>query len=303
MVDHNNRITIAKQIIHHTQQAFDIGRMETDRRLIEHIEHPGRTTSHRTSEGHALTLSIGKRCARTVEAQIPKSQLLQTLDRLLCLSNDRACHRLHIFRQACGNRRQPPAQFIKRERCCFGQVLPIEQRRTRTLRKTRATAIGAGLLLQELGNACKAFVILHFRKRILHRVHRTVIREIELGGMVLVLRHIDNMLLFHRAMQNDILLLRSQLTIRNIDAHTHFLRDLRHERPYELTPRCNRPFFKRKFRVCDKGAFIHLTHHARSTTRWASARAVERQIFSAWPIESHMTDRTFERLFSGNIQA
>lgn len=32
-------------------------------------------------------------------------------------------------------------------------------------------------------------------------------------------------------------------------------------------------------------------------------RAVERQIFSAWPIEFHMTDRTFERFFGGNIQA
>ena len=121
--------------------------------------------------------------------------------------------------------------------------------------------------------------------------------------MVLILRHIENVLLLHRAMQNDILLLRSQLAIRNIDPHAHFLRDLRHERPHELAPRRNRPFFKRELGICDKGALVHFAHHARSTTRRASARAVECQIFSAWPIEFHMTDRTFERFFGGNIQA
>lgn len=107
-------------------------------------------------------------------------------------------------------------------------------------------ATGAGALLEEARHAGKPLLVLHLGKRVFHGVDGTVVREVELGGVVLVLGHVEDVALFHGAMQHDVLLVIGEVTVWHVDAHAHLLGDLRHERPHDLTPRCDRPLLERE---------------------------------------------------------
>ena len=116
MVDHNNRIAIAKQIIHHTQQAFDIGRMEADRRLIEHIEHAGRAVAHGAGQLHPLPLAGRERRRGAVERQVAEPQVEQPPRRARKSLADAPRHGAHLLRQAVRHALHPVIQLRERHR-------------------------------------------------------------------------------------------------------------------------------------------------------------------------------------------
>ena len=67
VVDNNHGVAVIHQITHHAHQAVDIGRMQADRRLVQHIEHARRSVAHHASELHALTLARGERGTGAIE--------------------------------------------------------------------------------------------------------------------------------------------------------------------------------------------------------------------------------------------
>ena len=67
VVNNNHGVAVIHQISHHAYQAVDIGRMQADRRLVQHIKHACRSVTHHASKLHALALTRGKRGAGAVE--------------------------------------------------------------------------------------------------------------------------------------------------------------------------------------------------------------------------------------------
>ena len=90
-------------------------------------------------------------------------------------------------------------------------------------------AIRTGPLLEEARDAGKSLFVLHLGKGVLHRIDRAVVREVEFGGVILVLGYVEYVTFFHGPVQHDFLLVVGEITIGHVDAHVHFLGDLRHE--------------------------------------------------------------------------
>ena len=67
VVDNDHGVAVIHQIAHHTYQAVDIGRMQADRGLVQHIEHTRRSVAHHAGELHALALTRGERGTGAVE--------------------------------------------------------------------------------------------------------------------------------------------------------------------------------------------------------------------------------------------
>ena len=70
VVHEHHGVTVVQEVVHHTEQALDVGRVQADGRLVKHVEHAVRTVAHGAGELHALALARRKRGARAVEAQI-----------------------------------------------------------------------------------------------------------------------------------------------------------------------------------------------------------------------------------------
>ena len=67
VVDNDHGVAVIHQIAHHAYQAADIGRMQANRGLVQHIEHARRSVTHHAGELHALTLARGERGTGAVE--------------------------------------------------------------------------------------------------------------------------------------------------------------------------------------------------------------------------------------------
>ena len=54
VVDQDDGVAVGDEIVHHAGKPHDIRRVQTDRRLIEHIQHACRAVPHRPRKLHAL---------------------------------------------------------------------------------------------------------------------------------------------------------------------------------------------------------------------------------------------------------
>ena len=73
MIDQNDGVPIGNQIVHHTGKPHNIGGMQTDGGLVQHIENTGGAVAHRAGKLHPLALSGGECGCRTVKRQIAKA--------------------------------------------------------------------------------------------------------------------------------------------------------------------------------------------------------------------------------------
>ena len=121
--------------------------------------------------------------------------------------------------------------------------------------------------------------------------------------MALVLGHVEDMALLHGPVQHDFLLVVGEVAIGHVDAHAHFLGDLRHERPHELAPGSYRALFERERVIGDERRLVDFAHDARTSAGGAGARAVEGEVLGARTIERLVADRAFEWLFGSHVEA
>ncbi|MPN16986.1 hypothetical protein SDC9_164335 [bioreactor metagenome] len=107
MVNEHDGIAALQQVRHHADEAFDVGRMQADRGLVEHIEHAGGFVAHRAGELDPLALTGGEGRACPVERQVAQAELHEPGAHLHELTCDQLGHRSHVRRQRCGNGRHP----------------------------------------------------------------------------------------------------------------------------------------------------------------------------------------------------
>lgn len=70
VVDNNHGVAVVHQIAHHAHQAIDIGGMQADRRLVQHVQHARRSVAHHAGKLYALALTRRQCGAGAVERKV-----------------------------------------------------------------------------------------------------------------------------------------------------------------------------------------------------------------------------------------
>ena len=121
MIDENDGIAVRHEVVHHSGEAHDVGRVQTDARLIEHIEHAGRAVAHGAGQLHPLPLASRERRRGAVERQVTEPQVEQPPRRTRKSLADAPRHGAHLLRQAVRHAPHPVIQLRERHRARFVQ--------------------------------------------------------------------------------------------------------------------------------------------------------------------------------------
>src|SRR5690606_35583406 len=70
VVDEDHGVAVSKQVVHDAEQTLDVRGVQADRRLVEHVEDPGRAVTDGAGELDALALAGGKRGAGAVQGDV-----------------------------------------------------------------------------------------------------------------------------------------------------------------------------------------------------------------------------------------
>ena len=79
MLDDDHRVAAIAQALDRRGERLDVGRMQADRRLIEHVEHVDQARTERRGERDALRLAAAERPQRPVEREISDADVDQVL--------------------------------------------------------------------------------------------------------------------------------------------------------------------------------------------------------------------------------
>ena len=147
MVYQNNGVAVSDQVMHHRIQPHNIRRMQTDGRLIQHIEHSCGTVPHCTCQLHPLSLPGGQRGCRTIQRQVSKSQIHQPFGHSLEGFANRFRHRPHLFGQRIRHSRYPVHQFFQGHLTGLRKPYAPKSRCSGRIRKSATTAFRTDVLL------------------------------------------------------------------------------------------------------------------------------------------------------------
>ena len=153
MVDNNHGVAVIHQIAHYAHQAVDIGRMQANRRLVQHIKHARRSVAHHAGELHTLALTRGERSTGAVEREVIEPQVDQATSRAQKRIADIHCHGLHLGRQGCGHPAHPLNRLTQRHGRGLRQIDTAHLGLARNLGETRAAAVTARALAQKASHA------------------------------------------------------------------------------------------------------------------------------------------------------
>ena len=129
VVDEQDGIAVRHKIVHDGGQPHDVGRVQADRRLVEHIQHAGRAVAHRPRQLHALALTGRERGGGAVQRKIAKPQIDQPPGCVGKRFADALRHRAHYIRQRGGHARHPGAELVQRHAAGFIQPDAAQFRR------------------------------------------------------------------------------------------------------------------------------------------------------------------------------
>ena len=302
VVHHDHRVAVGEQIAHHLDEPVDVGGVQTDGRLVQHVQHAGGSVAHGAGQLHALALSGGQRGARAIEREIAQPQIDEAARRVLERLDDVVRHRAHLGRETIGHGVRPGDQLVEGLRGRLGQVDARNLREARLRGEARAVALGADALLEEAGHAPQTLFVLHLRQRVLHGVDGVVVGEVQLGEGVGLLRLVQDVLLLGWAGKHDVALGGRQLVEGHVGAHAHLARDLLHEVPHERAPGRDGAFVDGEPLVGHQRVQVHGAHDARAVALGAGAAAVEGQVLRAGAEELHAADGARDRALGGDVQ-
>ena len=97
--------------MHYPGQAYNIGRVQPDGRLVQHIQNAGCPIADSAGQLHPLALAGGERGRGAVKRQVAQSQIHQPFGGALECLADAFGHRAHFLRQTAGNTPYPLYQL------------------------------------------------------------------------------------------------------------------------------------------------------------------------------------------------
>ena len=270
--------------------------MQADRGLVQHVEHAGGAVAHRARQLHALAFAGGQRGARAIERQVAQSQLKQPPRRMLERLADGNRHGAQVFGKRLRDAVHPGHGLVERHLARLRQVYPAHEWASRRRRQARAFAIRARPLGQEAGHARQTLLVLRLCQRVLHGVDGVVVGEVEFGEVVALLRLVQDVLLFRRAVEDDVAFLGRQVAERHVKAHAHLAAHLLHEVPHQASPGKHRALVDGFALVGDQRGLVHAPHGAGAAAGGAGAAAVERKILRVGSEEGLSAGRACDRL-------
>ena len=300
MVHQHHGIAIGHQIVHHAHQPLQVVGMQTDGRLVKHIEHPGRAVAHGAGQLHALTLAGRQRGSRAIERQVSQSEVHQAARRVEERIADVLCHRAHLGRQRLRHALDPLDGIVKRHRGRFVQPDAPQPRRPRGVAQTRAMAVRAHAVLQVFGDAFHAALVLDLGECVLDGVDGAVVGEVELPVLLRVLADVMDVLLDHRPVVDDLFLTVGQVAERHVGAHAHLAAHVRHERPDEAAPHDDGAFVDGLRLVGHECGFVDDVRDAGALADRAGAAAVEGEVLCPGRLDLRPAFGADDRLHGGD---
>ena len=80
MLDDHQRVAQVAQLFQGLEQPHVVARMQSDRRLIEHVENTTQAAAELASQANSLRLAVGKARRRSRERKVIKPHVQQKLD-------------------------------------------------------------------------------------------------------------------------------------------------------------------------------------------------------------------------------
>ena len=303
VIDNDHGVAVIHQIAHHAYQAVDIGRMQTDRGLVQHIEYARRSVAHHAGELHALALTRGERSTGAIERKVIKTQVDQATGHAQKRIADIRRHGLHLVRQGCGHPTHPLNRLAQCHGSCLRQIDTAHLGLACRLGKTCAAAVAARSLAQKACNALKSLVVLNLGERILDRIDGVVIGKVERRDARAVFGNVENVLLYRRAVKHDIALSGRELVKRHVGAHAHLAGHLLHQVPHERAPGKHRTLVDSLRLVGHQARLVHLAHDTGAAAGGTRTAAVKGKVLGARRVKLATACRARERQASGNVKA
>ena len=107
-------IAVCYEVVHDSFQPFDVGGMQSDGGLVQHVEHPGGAVADSTGQLHPLALPGGEGGGSAVQGKVAKAQVHEPPGGDVEGLADTLCHGAHLLRQGGGDTGHPASQIRKR---------------------------------------------------------------------------------------------------------------------------------------------------------------------------------------------
>ena len=278
VVHQEDRVAVGDQVVHHRRQPPEVGRVEADGGLVQHIEDAGGAVAHRPGQLHPLPLPGGEGGRRPVHGQIAQPQVHEPPRRPLEGLADALRHGTHVLREGGGHALHPGGQVREGHPAGLVQADAPEARGPGGLGEPGAAAGGARVLPQELLHPLHALLILHLGEGVLHRVHGGEVGEVQLRHVVGVFGVIEDVLLHRRTVVDDVLLLVGEFPEGHVGADPHAAAHVGHQGPHEGIPGGHGPLIDGEGVVWHQGGPVHGAHHAGAGADGTGPLAVEGQL-------------------------
>ena len=161
MIDQENGIAVRDQIMHDTIQTHDVGRVQPDRRLVQHIEDARCPVANGSCQLHSLSFPGGK-CRRSpVQCKVGEPQIHEPPSGCLVRFTDALCHRFHLIRHCTRQAGNPFDGFGEGHSTGFRKRNTHEFRCPGFLRKPCSATIRTNRKPQEFFYPLHAIFIFH----------------------------------------------------------------------------------------------------------------------------------------------
>ena len=295
VVDNDSGIPVGEEFPDNRQDAVDVGGVQADGRLIQHVEDPGRPVAYGTGELHALALAVGQRRRRAVERQVGQAELHEAIHRLGHLLDNDAGHGSYLIRNEAGDALDPLAQLREREARGLAQVDALDQRGAYTFPQARAVAGGACAGDEVFFHAGEGLLVFRLRQGVFDRGDRVEVGEVQLRATGL--GGDDDVAFLSGPLVDDRLLRIAQVPEGHVRAHAHFAGDVLHELPHEGPPRGNRALVNSEGFIGHEGCSVDDALDARPLTHRARTARVKCHLLRTETVEGVSTLRARERHF------
>ena len=229
MIHEKDGIAVGDQVVHDAVQTHDVGRVQPDGRLIQHVEYAGRAVAHGSRELHPLPFPGGERGSRSVQRQVGKSQIHETAGSVPVRFADAFCHRLHLVRHRVRHAGDPVDGFGESHGTGLSQGNPHQPRCPGFLRKPCPAAVRTYGKPQKFLHALHALFVFYFREGILDGIDCVEKGEIHLAGRTAGLILVNHVMFDWRAVEDNLALLFRQLSERHVCPDAELSGDVLHQ--------------------------------------------------------------------------
>ena len=292
VIHQQDGVPVRHQIVHHAGESHNVGRVQTDGGLVQHIQDAGGAVSDRAGKLHPLALARGKSGRRPVKREIRKAQIHQALGDQMEGGADALRHGAHLHRQRRRHAAHPFAELNERHAADLIQAQAPELRRSGRVGKPRPAAVGTDLFPEELLHTLHALLIRDLVEGVEHGGSCAVIGEIHFArrGRVRLFWAVEDMLLDHGAVEDDLFFFVCQFSVGDVRPDAHGAAHIRHQGPHQTVPRGDGTLVDAQCFVRDQRALVHGADRSRAAAAFAGALTVEGQLLRAGTVKGDAAD-------------